>query len=57
MIRSKSKVMSTVLNAFDMSTATAMVLVAGFLQLNPSKILATRGRRVVVGERQERKPC
>jgi hypothetical protein len=43
--------------AFEISTATATVLVAGFLQLKPSEALATRGRRAVVVDRPGRKPC
>jgi hypothetical protein len=40
--------MLTISNAFEMSTATATVLVAGFLPLKPSDTFATRGRRAVV---------
>jgi hypothetical protein len=44
-------------NALEMSTATATVLPAGFLQLNPQEILLTRGRRAEVQEWSGLNPC
>ena len=49
--------MSTVSNALDISIATAIVLLGGFLALKPSEILVATGRRAVEVEWKGLNPC